>query len=345
MRCFDAEMRDRILCVFLAIVVAVAGADVARAATPSSSALLTRFQPVTVLHPDELFRPVTVNPFLGTTQLEQRLTDGSWSAVSEQPQGVLPTADPSGCSSAAGSACWRLNVPVCTPGLGLEALPCYQAAEQTRPESNAVYGAALRVRGEIVLEYWYWYWYDFWSGTFPPSDYVWQAHEGDWEVVTVLLTAAGRPLSVGYSQHSCGKVRSWAKVPRWRGTNHPVVFVALGTHANYFTAGALHLDLRPQCYPAAGAAVLRHYLSQVLDYTGHGRAVGPALRGVIRSRLIVVSAHSPQWMNFPGYWGEINLFHAPDPIGTRVAGPAPVGPRFHDIWTDPGATLRRWPRG
>jgi hypothetical protein len=331
--------------VLVATVFACVVADVGRAATPSPGVLLSRFQPVTVLHPDEPFPPVSVDPFLATAQLEQRLADGTWSAVSEQPQGVLPIGDPTGCSSSAGSACWRLNIPVCTPMLGLEALPCYQDDERKQTESNVVYSAVLRAGGEIVLEYWYWYWYDFWSGTFPPSDYVWQAHEGDWEVVTVLLTAAGRPLSVGYSQHSCGKVRSWAKAPKWRRTTHPVVYVALGTHANYFTAGPIQLDLRARCYSPIGAAILRKYLPRVLDYTGHGRAFGPSLRGVRRSRIIVVNAHSPQWMNFPGYWGEINLFHAPDPIGTRVAGPAPRTPTFHDIWTDPLGTLHRWPRG
>jgi hypothetical protein len=329
----------------LAVVASSAFADAARSATPSSAVLLRRYQPVTVLHPDELFRPVTVDPFLGGAQLEQRAADGTWSSAPRPPSGFLPVTDPAGCTSSADSACWRLNLPDCTPATGLEALPCYRAAERARPMSNAVYGAALRTGGRIVLEYWYWYWYDFWSGLFPASDFVWQAHEGDWEVVTVVLASSGRPLSVGYSQHSCGKVRSWAKVPRWRGTTHPVVYVALGTHANYFTAGPVQVDLRAQCYPPVGAAILRHYLPHVLDRTGRGRALGPSLHGVTRSRIVVVTARAPQWMQFPGYWGEINLFHAPDPIGTRTAGPAPRGPSFHDVWTNPLGTLRRWPRG
>jgi hypothetical protein len=203
----------------------------------------------------------------------------------------------------------------------------------------------LRAGSRIVLEYWYWYWYDFWSGTFPATNYVWQAHEGDWEVVTVLLASDGTPLSVGYSQHSCGKVRSWAKAPKWPHTTHPLVFVALGSHANYFTPGPLQIDLRRQCYPELGAAILRAYLSPVLEYTGRGRAFGPPIRGVTRTRVVRVTANTPQWMAFPGYWGEINLFHVPDPIGTQVAGPAPRSPRFHEIWTNPIGVLQRWPRG
>jgi hypothetical protein len=314
-------------------------------ATPSPGALLSRYQPVTVLHPAELFPPVAVDAFLQTAQLEQRMPDGTWASAIGQPPGVLPTTDPVGCTSTAGSACWRLNIPTCTPASGIAALACYRDLERSRPESNVVYAALIHAGSRLVLEYWYWYWYDFWSGTFPATDYVWQAHEGDWEVVTVLLTSAGAPLTVGYSEHSCGKVRTWANVPKWRHTSHPLDFVALGSHANYFTAGPLQIDLRKQCYPELGAAVLRAYLSPVLEYTGHGKPYGPSLPGVTSTRIVRLSAQSPQWSAFPGYWGEINLFHAPGPIGTQIAGPAPRSPRFHDIWSDPTHTLQRWPRG
>jgi hypothetical protein len=125
----------------------------------------------------------------------------------------------------------------------------------------------------------------------------------------------------------------------------PVVETAMTPGPQSGSCGPIQIDLRAQCYSAVGAAILRHYLPQVLDYTGHGERFGPRLPGVTRSRVVRVTAHSPQWMNFPGYWGEINLFHAPDPIGTRIAGPAPQTPTFHAIWTNPLATLRHWPHG
>jgi hypothetical protein len=320
-------------------------AAAAGAVSPPAGVLLSRYQPVAVLHPDEPFQAVAVDSFLATAALEQHLPDGSWTASAEQPSAGLPTSDPSGCSGTAADECWRLNIEACTPAAGVNAVGCYQRSSATRQEPNVVYGAVLRRSAGIVLEYWYWYWYDIWSGTFPPTDYVWQGHEGDWEVVAISLTPAGRPVSVGYSQHSCGKVRTWAKVPKWHHTTHPVVYVAFGTHANYFSPRPAQIDLRTQCYPAVGAAILRHYLAHVVDYTGRGRAFGPSLPGVAQERIIRLTGRSPQWMRFPGYWGEVNLFHAPDPIGTRVAGPAPRGPAFHGIWTHPLDTLRAWPRG
>ncbi len=56
----------------------------------------------------------------------------------------------------------------------------------------------------------------------------------------MVLTKAEQPLFAGYSQHSCGKRRVWARVPKIQKT-HPLVYVALGTHANYFATGHLPL--------------------------------------------------------------------------------------------------------
>jgi hypothetical protein len=53
----------------------------------------------------------------------------------------------------------------------------------------------------------------------------------------------------------------------------------------------------------------------------------------------------PGWVQFPGFWGEAQYFHAPAPIGTVPFGTAPVGPAFHAEWTDPLGTLATWPTG
>lgn len=267
--------------------------------------LLQRHEPVVVLHPDERFAPVAVDAFLSDARLVQT---PDFSSV----------YDHTGCSA----------------DLGVPSIECYAASESARRPPNVVYGAVRTQRNRIVLEYWYWYSYNFWSGEHPPTDYVWQAHEGDWETVVVVLTRSGRPLLAGYSQHSCGKRRAWSRVPRAART-HPVVHVALGSHANEFRAGDLDMDLRPQCYDQAGAGLLRAALPRVLDRTGNGRRVA--------TRLVRVTASSPSWMGFPGAWGEANVFHA----GGRnfVSGRGPRGPAFHDVWRDPLGTLARWPAG
>jgi hypothetical protein len=291
--------------------------------------LLARYEPVLVLHAAERFSPVSVDGFLQTAQLEERVGNG-WRAAS----GLLPKADPPGCATA---PCWRLRIPGCTATAGIASIACY-AATPAAASPPAVYGAARRSKNRIALEYWYWYAADFWSGRYPPTDEVWQAHEGDWEAVTVVLTSAGKPLYTGYSQHECGKRRAWARV-RKSGATHPVAYVALGSHANYYAPGDQPLDLREQCYDPVGAAILRADLGGVvLDRLGGGRRLA-------RLPIVPLTPRAPAWVAFPGAWGEANLFHAPDPVNTRVAGAGPAGPGFHALWRDPVGTVLRWPSG
>jgi hypothetical protein len=299
----------------------------ARAA--GDAALLARYEPVLVLHSDERFAPVAVDGFLQAAQLEQRAGSG-WTAAA----GPLPKADPPGCTT---MPCWRLRMPGCSAAVGVAAEACF-AASAAAASPPAVYGAVLRRRGRIALEYWYWYADDFWSGRQPPTDEVWQGHEGDWEAVMVVLTSAGTPLYAGYSQHECGKRRAWTRVPK-SGLTHPVDYVALGSHANYYAPGDQPLDLRQQCYDPVGAAILRADLGGVvLDRLGGGRRLA-------RLPIVTLTPRAPAWLAFPGAWGEANYFHAPDPVNTRVAGAGPAGPSFHALWRDPIGTLSRWPGG
>jgi hypothetical protein len=53
----------------------------------------------------------------------------------------------------------------------------------------------------------------------------------------------------------------------------------------------------------------------------------------------------PSWVAFQGFWGELQYFHAPAPIGTVVFGTSPNGPAYHAVWADPLGTLAGWPVG
>jgi hypothetical protein len=328
--------------VALASVAAFLGAAATAPAALTPARLLARYQPVVVLHPAERFAPVSVTPFLRAATLEQRGGDGTWTGVGAGSS-PLPAADPANCTSTDTAPCWRLRDARCSAGVGVASVACFADvdAEARRP---AMYGAVHRRGNRIALQYWLWYRYDFWSGRYPPDDFVWQAHEGDWELVTVLLTARGAPLFVGLSQHGCGKRRTWSRVPKQGGT-HPVAFAALGSHANYFSPGRQAIDLSRECYSALGAAVLRAFLHPPEELTGRGRRFGPRLPGITRALLVRITATSPDWMRFPGRWGETNWFHAPNPVNTVNGGPAPDGPAFHATWRDPVAVPGRWRRG
>jgi hypothetical protein len=290
-------------------------AGVVAAARPADGVLLARHAPLLVLQPQERFAPSPVDAFLAGSDVLARAADGTWVP---QP-GALPT------SGAAGS--YRLDVRGCSPADAVSAVDCY-AALVGRPTA---YAAVHRRAGRTVLQYWFFYPYNLWSPLVPPSAQFWQAHEGDWEEVSVLLDARLRPVSVAASRHCAGVRRDWSRVTR-RGTR-PVIYVSLGSHANGFRAGTTPVD--PKCWPKEAVAVYRAYGIPMLDHAAAGRTVDPA--------LVRVTAVAPAWMRFPGTWGEDQYAGFPNAVFRFGTGPA--GPTFQDDWRNPLHGLLRWPRG
>ena len=298
------------------------------AAAPPVPRLLAEYQPDTRFDPLEPFGPSSIQSFVADSVLEQLVAPGTWTVADDDPEpGDLPGP---------GGGTWRLNQQPCTPASALGGLSCYEDAANDGAGAPAVYGRVARENDEIVLQYWYFYYDDVYSYTYPASDFIWQAHEGDWEVVNVVLSAAEEPLYVGYSQHCVGERRSWTDTPRSDET-HPIVHVAFGSHANYFSAGVHAIDV--SCIPQAAIAILvRNGLPLPVDYAHDG----PALARPVTPIHQIDDDH-PTWVGFPGFWGEQQVFHAPPPIGTVPFGTAPVGPAYHDVWSDPLGTLSSWP--
>jgi hypothetical protein len=229
----------------------------------------------------------------------------------------------------AGGAHLRLDQRTCRAIDGPVATPCYVAAEAAHAGAPVVYAAALRTKTRIDLQYWLWYPYNDYVAPLSRGE-VWQVHEGDWESVSVILDLEGTPLTVALSAHCKGSRRTWATAPK-RGS-HPFVFVALGSHANYFKRG-LHRH-NPVCWPREVRDVVRALV--LVDRTAAGDTVRP--------RLVRVSATAPSWMTFAGTWGEAGYVHFPNnpPI---AYGAGPRGPAFHPQWRRPVAEAMSWPKG
>jgi hypothetical protein len=327
-------MTKLIACISAALLFVLGGAALARAATPDSQ-LLRTYQPVTHFDPQELFGPAGVQSFISDAVLEQ-LVGAQWVVVDPDPEpGDLPGP---------GAGIFRLDQMPCSPAAPLGGLSCYQAGWAEGSGGSVVYGRVAHLPTATVLQYWYFYYDDVYSYFYPPSDVIWQAHEGDWEVVNVVLSAGGQPTEVAYSQHCLGQRRDWATTPRWDGT-HPVVYVAVGSHANYFTPGTHQFD--PACVPAEVQALLaQNGLPLPSDYaSAAGATAGPPRSGDRVTTIHNADEHSQAWLRFPGFWGELQWFHAPPPIGTVPFGTSPVGPVYHDVWQDPLGTIATWPVG
>jgi hypothetical protein len=309
-------LRVALLAVSVSLAFAPADAGAQQAYRPSLAALLARHVPILVLHPAEQFAPVRVDGFLSDSDLQRRTATG-WEAI----PGPLP----------AGGSELRLDQRSCQAIDGLFAAPCYAAAQAAYVPEPVVYGKAFRTKTRIDLQYWIWYPYDDWSPTVEPEA-VWQVHEGDWEAVSVILDLGGTPLVAGYSQHSAGQRREWGRVAK-KGLR-PVVYVALGSHANFFSPGTHPFD--PRAVDPAAISVLKAYGVVPADLAGRGK--------VIRPKLVPVSARSPSWMSYAGAWGETGYLGLPDrpPL---AAGLGPVGPAFHRQWQKPVREVLSWPRG
>jgi len=87
-----------------------------------------------------------------------------------------------------------------------------------------IYARVTREAENLVLQYWFFY-------AFNPGSL--NQHEGDWEMIELILDLAETPLYAVYSQHFAGERAAWNDVEK-RGETHPRVYVALGSHANYF---------------------------------------------------------------------------------------------------------------
>lgn len=103
--------------------------------------------------------------------------------------------------------------------------------ERYEAEMQARFGAVGYRRkakggGLTWVQYWLWYLYN------PKQVLVTGKHEGDWEFVQVGY-AGDAPVCMTASQHRSGGSRMWWEIELRGG--RPVVYPALGSHANYFT--------------------------------------------------------------------------------------------------------------
>jgi len=114
-----------------------------------------------------------------------------------------------------------------------------QYQEILQKDSQPVYYGRVTKRQDdegnywISLQYHFFYAFNDWRLAANGINH----HEGDWEMVAVYLKN-DEPYSVLFSQHGSGAMELWknircAKDQDGNETTHPIIYVALGSHANY----------------------------------------------------------------------------------------------------------------
>lgn len=137
--------------------------------------------------------------------------------------------------------------------------------------ANKTYGRVVNYpNGWRTLQYWFFYYYN-------PKDYpvLGGVHEGDWETAQVHLDENLNPVSATYSQHSGAESCEWQHIQRTI-SDRPIVYVAEGSHANYFSSGF-------------------HANEGAFDTSnGDGEWTTPVVEDITTV---------PGWMNWYGKWG------------------------------------------
>lgn len=201
-----------------------------RGPTPlfSPERLARTFAPTLRFHKDEAFRPLSLDALPAWADLCEHRQGPSVVRGSCRPFNALPKSNP--CRSQNCLLEWVLDVRDADerhPGK-------YAAIEReirARGSRPRVYFHVARIgRYRIVVQYWLYYLF---------NDFANQ-HEGDWETAQVDLIrwrGAGEVAAMRwfFSSHNGGEIRTCEST---EDCHHPSVYIAWGSHANYFEPGA-----------------------------------------------------------------------------------------------------------
>ncbi len=274
--------------------------------------LARRFSPVLYFHPAEMFRPQTVDVLINTARL--RLQRRNWFDINVltqvTPVELSPYRDPGyaldvwyGDDGASEFSNYSAHRAYYRSTLSPEAAgpPVTTYAHVVRDEDL----------GHITIQYWLFYYYND----------AFNKHEGDWEMAEVGLDATGEPEWLVLSQHHGGTRRPWSAVQVEEET-HPAVYVALGSHANYFWGNETY----------AQGTTIGNVRLQIMDRTGaHGRTMPQVILIPDRAQIEAdpASWNGLSWLLYGGRWGE------PAPQGDFSG---PYGPAYKgEQWERPYA--------
>jgi hypothetical protein len=157
-----------------------------------------------------------------------------------------------------------------------------EAIAQDYKQSRSTYGdkiyARVTTEGQyIVVQYWFFYAYN-------PGSL--NQHQGDWEMIQVILDSTETPVYAVYSQHHLGEIAEWQDVEKADET-HPRVYVALGSHANYFK-------------------YFQGKLGHESDTVGNDYTLNPEDLEIMLLGEMGTANHpaSQDWLEFGGRWGN-----------------------------------------
>ena len=285
-----------LLVLLILLLPALAGLDSSSPArAQSSSSLASTFAPVLHFTSGERFFPTSVDYLIGASALKQRLVNGSSTLVNPGPT-------PSNLGTYNSTDYFLDNK------LGTRDAIANDYSSKVGSLGYFTYVHVANGTASTVIQYWLFYAYN--NG--PLND-----HEGDLEVVELFLDSSGSPQHALYSQHGAGENAAWNDVEK--SDTHPVVYVAQGSHANYFR-------------PYQGKIGVENDVVQ-----NSGPTINPANLKLVLLGEKGSHTSDQSWLDFPGRWGYVGTDQE---IVLGRAGP--LGPVFNQggtRWSQPQSYL------
>jgi len=159
---------------------------------------------------------------------------------------------------------------------------------------DKIYAHVTSEAGYIVVQYWFFY-------AFNPGTL--NQHQGDWEMIQIVLDSTETPQYAVYSQHHAGERAEWKDVEKADET-HPRVYVALGSHASYFRPFQGKLGMESDI--VGSAYTLKPEDLEIVYLGEKGMGNHPA---------------SQDWLEFGGKWGNWARL-----VDTSLGAAGPSGP-------------------
>jgi hypothetical protein len=283
-----------------AISCVAAPVQAADSSSDAAAQLLQKYAPVVVVRTQasscsdgEPYLPTVVASVLGQPDV-----------VLHGPNGVTVAA-PKAADLAGKGDGWYLDLPGKPLSPGCDYDSWFAKVAAGRPAT--VYGRVTTDPdhpGTVVLQYWFFWVFNDWN----------DKHEGDWEMIQVLLDAPSfedalttTPTSLAFAQHEGSETALWSEQKVHREGDHVAVYPGQGSHAAYYT--------QAQWFGKSAAA-------------GFGCDNTTALGTVLRPQVVVLPDTATgefAWLSFTGRWGE----KAPS------FNNGPTGPNTKTQWAHP----------
>jgi hypothetical protein len=288
-----------------------------QSALPEADAqqLAQRFAPILKLDSRELFVPIRQAAYVGETQLKEE--EGRFSKVLDAAPIIdkLPAVEGS-CLISRGCQ-YFLDVRGVEPDPPKHSERSYADLESHLlriGEKPTVYAHVTHYddSGDYAVQYWFLYLFN----------YRLNEHESDWEQVTLRLDEDKEPIDALYSAHSGGNIRRWSKLEK--EGDHPVVYPALGSHANYFARGNYRVQIVCKRVIGSLRTCLRGRKIVVDLAGGKGKTLRPR-------NYTIAPLTGPVFVGSYGSGNYVILTRKPDIL---------ADPRARPAWADPLRPLR-----